>query len=135
MASTKALTEHGIPSVRMTDGSNGLAMNLPDFSGKVPATCFPTSSALAATWDPALVSRVAAAIAREAAAAGAQVLLSPGMNLKRSPLGGRNFEYYSEDPLLTAELAVGFVKGVQGRASVPVSSTTSPTTRRPTGCA
>ncbi|ANJ27144.1 glycoside hydrolase family 3 C-terminal domain-containing protein [Agromyces aureus] len=113
MSSTKALPEHGIPAVLMTDGSNGLAMNLPDFSGKVPATCFPTSSALAATWDPGLVSRVSAAIAREAAAAGAQVLLSPGMNLKRSPLGGRNFEYYSEDPLLTGELATGFVQGVQ----------------------
>ncbi|MCP2371824.1 beta-glucosidase [Agromyces terreus] len=114
MASTKALPERGIPSVLMTDGSNGLAMNLPDFSGKVPATCFPTSSALAATWDPALVGQVAGAIAREASAAGADVLLSPGMNLKRSPLGGRNFEYYSEDPLLTGELAVGFVEGVQG---------------------
>lgn len=114
MASTKALPERSIPSVLMSDGSNGLAMNLPDFSGKVPATCFPTSSALAATWDPALVGQVARAIAREAAAAGAHVLLSPGMNLKRSPLGGRNFEYYSEDPLLTGELAVGFVDGVQG---------------------
>ncbi|WP_394552047.1 glycoside hydrolase family 3 C-terminal domain-containing protein [Agromyces sp. MMS24-JH15] len=115
MASTKAVPSRGIPAVMMTDGSNGLAMNLPDFSGKVPATCFPTSSAMAATWDPELVSRVAARIAIEAREAGAQVLLSPGMNLKRSPLGGRNFEYYSEDPHLTAELATGFVHGVQGQ--------------------
>jgi beta-glucosidase len=115
MASTKAVPSKGIPAVTMTDGSNGVAMNLPDFSGKVPATCFPTSSAMAATWDPELVSRVAAQIAIEAKSAGAHVLLSPGMNLKRSPLGGRNFEYYSEDPLLTAELATGFVQGVQSQ--------------------
>ena len=98
----------------MTDGSNGLAMNLPDFSGKVPATCFPSSSAMAATWDPELVARVAAAIATEARAAGAAVLLGPGMNIKRSPLGGRNFEYYSEDPYLTGRIAAAFVRGVQG---------------------
>ncbi|MRG58296.1 beta-glucosidase [Agromyces sp. CFH 90414] len=115
MASTVSLPAHGIPSVVMTDGSNGVAMNLPDFSGKVAATCFPSSSAIAASWDPELVARVAARIAVEAKAAGAQVLLSPGMNLKRSPLGGRNFEYYSEDPILTGELAVGFVRGVQGQ--------------------
>ncbi|MWB98882.1 hypothetical protein GB864_10020 [Agromyces sp. MMS17-SY077] len=113
MATTEALPGRGIRSVSMTDGSNGLAMNLPDFSGKVPATCFPTSSALAASWDPELVSRVAAAIAAEARAAGADVLLSPGMNLKRDPRGGRNFEYYSEDPLLTGELAAAFVRGAQ----------------------
>lgn len=113
-ASTTGLPERGIRAVVMTDGSNGVAMNLPDWSGKVPATCFPTSSAMAATWDPELVERVAGAIADEARAAGADVLLSPGMNLKRSPLGGRNFEYYSEDPLLTARLASAFVRGVQG---------------------
>lgn len=113
-ASTTALPARGIRAVMMTDGSNGVAMNLPDWSGKVPATCFPTSSAMAATWDPELVERVAGAIADEARAAGADVLLSPGMNLKRSPLGGRNFEYYSEDPLLTARLATAFVRGVQG---------------------
>ncbi|RXZ50615.1 glycoside hydrolase family 3 protein [Agromyces fucosus] len=112
-ASTKALPERGIRAVMMTDGSNGVAMNLPDWSGKIPATCFPTSSALASSWDPELVERVARAIGDEARAAGADVLLSPGMNLKRSPLGGRNFEYYSEDPLLTARLATAFVRGVQ----------------------
>ncbi|GAA1836393.1 glycoside hydrolase family 3 protein [Agromyces salentinus] len=113
-ASTTALPERGIRGVTMTDGSNGLAMNLSDWSGKVPATCFPTSSAMAATWDPELVERVAGAIADEARAAGADVLLSPGINLKRSPLGGRNFEYLSEDPLLTARMATAFVRGVQG---------------------
>src|SRR6478609_3167818 len=113
MDTTKALPGNGVPAFVMTDGSNGLAMNLPDFSGKVPATCFPTSSAMAATWDSELVERVAAAIAVEAGRAGAHVLLSPGMNIKRSPLGGRNFEYYSEDPLLTGRMAAAFVRGVQ----------------------
>ena len=113
MDSTKAIPHRDVPSVRMTDGSNGLAMNLPDFAGKVPATCFPTLSAMASTWDADLVERVARAIALEARAAGAHVLLAPGMNIKRSPLGGRNFEYFSEDPHVTGELASAFVRGVR----------------------
>ncbi|MDF2575439.1 MAG: hypothetical protein K0S05_2351 [Agromyces sp.] len=114
MDTTRALPALGVPPVKMTDGSNGLAMNLPHFAGKVAATCYPTLSAMAATWDVDLVTRVAEAIAVDARKAGAQVLLGPGMNIKRSPLGGRNFEYFSEDPHL---------------------STSRPTTRRPTACA
>ncbi|HKP08676.1 MAG TPA: glycoside hydrolase family 3 N-terminal domain-containing protein [Microbacterium sp.] len=113
MDTTTSLPEHDVPGLRMTDGSNGLAMNLPNFAGKVAATCYPTLSAMAATWDPELVGRVAHAIALDARAAGAGILLSPGMNLKRSPLGGRNFEYFSEDPHLTGELATAFVHGTQ----------------------
>ncbi|HKP08477.1 MAG TPA: glycoside hydrolase family 3 N-terminal domain-containing protein, partial [Microbacterium sp.] len=113
MDTTTSLPVHGIPPLRMTDGSNGLAMNLPNFAGKVEATCYPTLSAMSATWDPGLVERVARAIALDARAAGAGILLSPGMNIKRSPLGGRNFEYFSEDPLLTGELATAFVRGTQ----------------------
>lgn len=100
-------------ALTLSDGPNGLAMNLPDWSGKVPATCFPAPVALAATWDVDLVARVAAAIGREARAAGADVLLGPSINIKRSPLGGRGFEYYSEDPFLSGRIGAGFVTGVQ----------------------
>ena len=117
MDTTRALSAQAVPPVKMTDGSNGVAMNLPSFAGKVAATCYPTLSAMAATWDPDLVTRVAEAIAIDARKAGAQVLLAPGMNIKRSPLGGRNFEYFSEDPHLTGRLATAFVRGVQ-RAGV-----------------
>jgi beta-glucosidase len=79
----------------------------------VPATCFPTESALGASWDSELVMRVAAAIATESQAEGVQVLLGPGINLKRSPLCGRNFEYLSEDPVLAGTLAAAFITGLQ----------------------
>ncbi|MFJ9387820.1 glycoside hydrolase family 3 C-terminal domain-containing protein [Nocardioides sp. NPDC101246] len=113
MVSTQAIAEHGIASVRMSDGPHGLAMNLPDWTGKVRATCFPSATALAATWDTPLVGRVAAAIGAEARANGAAVLLGPGLNIKRSPLGGRGFEYYSEDPVLAGHIGAAFVEGVQ----------------------
>jgi beta-glucosidase len=80
-----------------------------------PATAFPSASALAATWNPELVRRVGAAIGEEAAAHGVTLLLGPGLNLKRHPLGGRNFEYFSEDPLLSGRIAAAFVNGVQSR--------------------
>ncbi|WP_456789738.1 glycoside hydrolase family 3 C-terminal domain-containing protein [Cellulomonas sp. P5_C5] len=112
MSRTRA-AEGGVPALTLSDGPNGLAMNLPDWSGKVPATCFPAPAALAATWDVHLVGEVAAAIGREARAAGADVLLGPSINIKRSPLGGRGFEYYSEDPFLTGRIGAAFVAGVQ----------------------
>ena len=107
----------GMPSIVVTDGPYGLrktkttnSMNVAD---NVPATCFPTSSALAATWNRDLVEEVAAAIGREAAAEGVSVVLGPGANIKRTPLCGRNFEYFSEDPLLSAHLAAAWIRGVQ----------------------
>ncbi|KQQ94250.1 hypothetical protein ASF62_08930 [Leifsonia sp. Leaf325] len=112
-ASTKALPDHDVRAVVMTDGPHGVAMNLPDWSGKVAATCFPTATNLASTWNLELIEEVGRAIGAEARAAGAHVLLGPGMNIKRSPLGGRNFEYYSEDPLVTGASAGAFVRGVQ----------------------
>ncbi|GIG21177.1 glycosyl hydrolase [Cellulomonas chitinilytica] len=105
--------DEGTPALTLSDGPNGLAMNLPDWSGKVPATCFPSGTALAATWDESLVTAVAAAIGREARAAGADVLLGPSINIKRSPLGGRGFEYYSEDPFVAGRIGAAFVNGVQ----------------------
>ncbi len=79
----------------------------------VPATAFPTASALGASWDRDLVRRVGVALGEEARAEGVQVVLGPGVNMKRSPLCGRNFEYFSEDPLHAGELGVAYVRGVQ----------------------
>ncbi len=100
-----------LPRVRMSDGPNGLRMSVG--GSAVPATCFPTPSMLANSWDLALLYTVGSAIGKEATAMGANLLLAPGLNIKRSPLGGRNFEYYSEDPLLAGELGKAFVSGVQ----------------------
>lgn len=102
-----------LPRVRMSDGPNGLRMTDDAESTAVPATCYPTPSMLANSWDPALLYSVGAAIGREATAMGVNLLLAPGLNIKRNPLGGRNFEYYSEDPLLSGELGKAFVSGVQ----------------------
>ncbi|WP_291050448.1 glycoside hydrolase family 3 protein [Herbiconiux sp.] len=121
MAGTVALERLGLPSVVMTDGPHGLAMNLPGFRGKVEAVAFPTAANLAATWNTELVQSVGRAIGAAASRAGADVLLGPGLNIKRSPLGGRNFEYYSEDPLVSGQMGAAFVRGVQqtGVAACP----------------
>lgn len=99
-----------IPSVKMTDGPNGARG---DFFGGATTACFPCSAALAATFDPELVEEVARAIASQAKAKGYGVLLAPTVNIQRSPLGGRNFECFSEDPWLTASMAVAYVRGAQ----------------------
>lgn len=107
---TPGIAARGLPPMRVTDGPNGARG--PTFTG-VASACFPCGSALGATWDPDLLVRVGAAIGEEARTKGAHVLLAPTVNLHRHPLAGRNFECYSEDPYLTAQLAVGFVRGVQ----------------------
>jgi beta-glucosidase len=99
----------GVPSLRMTDGPTGVRSNV----GQA-ATVFPVAVALAATWNPALAGEVAAAIAREAQALGEHVVLAPTININRTPLWGRNFETYSEDPYLAGELAIDYVRGLQG---------------------
>lgn len=111
---------NGLPSVVMSDGPHGLRLQADDsdqlgLGGSVPATCFPTASALANSWDTELVAQVGAAIGAEARAAGVGLVLGPGMNIKRHPLGGRNFEYFSEDPLLTGHLAAAMVRGIQNQ--------------------
>lgn len=118
---TAELRRLGIPAIMMTDGPHGLrkekAKN--DSAGQLfpesePATCFPTASALACSFDEDLLSEIGAALAKEARAAGVSVVLGPGINIKRSPLCGRNFEYFSEDPLLAGKLAAAYIKGMQG---------------------
>jgi beta-glucosidase len=110
----------GIPAVALSDGPHGLRKQ-PDegdhvgISGSLPATCFPTASALGSSFDPALVRRVGEALGAEALAQGVAVVLGPGINIKRSPLCGRNFEYFSEDPLVSGVLGSALVEGVQSQ--------------------
>ncbi|TMD59013.1 MAG: beta-glucosidase [Chloroflexi bacterium] len=103
----------GIPSLKMCDGPNG-ARGAGGFTGGVKAACFPAGISLASTWDTNLIERVGQALARETTMKGAQVLLGPTVNIQRSPLGGRNFECFSEDPYLSARLAVAYIEGLQG---------------------
>jgi beta-glucosidase len=117
---TEGIDRLGVPSLVLTDGPHGVRFQAGDtdhlgLHRAEPATCFPTAVTLAASWDPQLVEEVGAAIGDECLALGVDVLLGPGVNLKRSPLCGRNFEYYSEDPLLAGALAAAFVEGVQSR--------------------
>jgi beta-glucosidase len=113
-------TTTGIPDVLprlvLSDGPHGLRFAGADNAGlasSVPATCFPPAVTLGCSFDPELAAEVGAAIGREARAQGVNVLLGPGLNIKRSPLGGRNFEYFSEDPYLTARMGTGLVRGIQ----------------------
>jgi beta-glucosidase len=102
-----------IPAVKFTDGPNGARGG--GFSDGVKAACFPAGIALASTWNPALVERIGQALAQEAITKGASVLLAPTVNLHRSPLNGRNFECYSEDPYLTGQIAAAYILGVQSQ--------------------
>src|SRR6266446_9912137 len=104
----------GIPSLKMTDGPNG-ARGAGGFTSGVKATCFPAEISLASTWNTELLERIGQALAQEAKSKGAQVLLAPTVNIQRSPLGGRNFESFSEDPYLTARMAVAYIRGVQSQ--------------------
>ncbi len=110
----------GLPSIMVTDGPHGLRKQAgpSDHLGvldSVPATCFPTASGLAATWNVDLLQRVGVALARECLAQQVSVLLGPGANIKRHALGGRNFEYFSEDPYLTGAMASAWIRGLQGQ--------------------
>src|SRR4029079_1703735 len=108
----------------MADGPHGLRVqddDNPDHLGlgrSLPATCFPPAVTLASSWDPELLREVGEALGREARSQGVDVVLGPGVNIKRSPLCGRNFEYYSEDPLLAGVLAAAHVRGQDGEGVV-----------------
>ena len=108
----------GIPELVMADGPHGLR-RIADVYSRIqisePATCFPTASSLASTWDVQLIHEVGQALAGEAIALDVDVLLGPGVNMKRTPLCGRNFEYFSEDPFLAGSLAAAFINGVQSK--------------------
>lgn len=116
--STTPVERLGVPEMIVADGPHGIR-RVPDIHSmalhSLPATCFPTASCSASTWDVELMGQLGAALAEEAIALHVDVLLGPGVNMKRSPLGGRNFEYFSEDPYLAGELAVNFIDGVQSK--------------------
>ncbi len=115
---TKDLSEYGLPSMMMSDGPHGLrcqkrGTDMLGINRAEPATCFPTAALTACSWDRELLGKIGEAIAQEAKANGVGLLLGPGVNIKRDPLCGRNFEYFSEDPTLAGELAASFIRGVQ----------------------
>lgn len=114
---TTPIGSAGLPAIVLTDGPHGVRLQAGEgdmLTGR-PATCFPPAVATASTWDPALLRRMGEALGDECRAMDVAVLLGPGINLKRSPLGGRNFEYFAEDPLLTGVLATEWVLGLQSR--------------------
>ncbi|MBN2392925.1 MAG: glycoside hydrolase family 3 C-terminal domain-containing protein [Anaerolineae bacterium] len=103
----------GIPSLVMTDGPHGVRTDKSSYRMDSPATSFPTGVSMAASWDPALIERVAEALAEETRALGCDILLGPCVNIVRTPLAGRNFEAYAEDPYLAGRIGVAWVKGLQ----------------------
>ncbi len=117
---SKKYEKYGIPALFMCDGPHGLRKqeNLSDMLGinkSRQATCFPAEVSTAASWDPKLLEQIAEAIGQEAKDQGVGLVLGPGANLKRNPLCGRNFEYFSEDPYLSGKLAAGFIKGMESQ--------------------
>ncbi|MGP3916297.1 glycoside hydrolase family 3 C-terminal domain-containing protein [Nonomuraea sp. 10N515B] len=118
MWSTHPLPEAGLLAVMLYDGPHGLRYledrgDTADIYGSTPSTCFPPAVAVGASWDPEVAAQVGAALGREARTLGVHVVLGPGVNIKRSPLCGRNFEYYSEDPLLSGVLGAAHVRALQ----------------------
>lgn len=115
---TKAMSQHGIPAIMMSDGPHGLRCQAEEadmigINESLPATCFPTAVTAGATWNRDLYAAEGEAIGKEGAAAGVSVVLGPGCNIKRNPLGGRNFEYISEDPYFAGKMAAAFIRGQQ----------------------
>ncbi|WP_156008993.1 glycoside hydrolase family 3 C-terminal domain-containing protein [Streptococcus ruminantium] len=123
---TQDYPEKGIPSIFLSDGPHGIRKQEGEgdhlgLNVSIPATCFPTAATLANSWDVNLVEQVGQGLGAEANSLGVNVILGPGLNIKRSPLCGRNFEYYSEDPYQTGKLAAAMIRGIQsqGVAATP----------------
>lgn len=115
---TTAVERLGVPEMTVADGPHGVrhAADVNNLvAASLPATCFPTASCTASTWDVDLLREMGQALAEECIALKVDVVLGPGTNMKRSPLGGRNFEYFSEDPYLAGQVAAAFIEGVQSK--------------------
>lgn len=117
---TRALPQYEIPQMWLSDGPHGVRKQAGEsdhlgLNPSVPATCFPPAAAIANSWDPELGEEIGQALGEEAAAQDVAVLLGPGLNIKRNPLCGRNFEYFSEDPYLSGKMAAGYIRGIQSR--------------------
>lgn len=117
---TREIKRLGIPSIFFADGPHGIrrqagAGDHLGLNPSLPATCFPTAATIANSWDEKLGEEIGRALGEEAAAQGVNVLLGPGLNIKRSPLCGRNFEYFSEDPYLAGKMAAAYIRGIQSR--------------------
>ena len=115
---TKSLKRLGIPSITMADGPHGVRKQIGagdqlGLNPSAPSTCFPTAAAVANSWNPELGEEIGRCLGEEGACQGVHVLLGPGVNIKRSPLCGRNFEYFSEDPYLSGKMGAGYVRGIQ----------------------
>lgn len=116
--STFAFSDKGVPSINLSDGPHGIrkqegAGDQLGLNGSLPATCFPTAATIANSWDPELGEEIGRYLGEEAAVQDVSVLLGPGLNMKRSPLCGRNFEYFCEDPYLAGKMAAGYIRGMQ----------------------
>jgi beta-glucosidase len=117
---SRSYQDAGVPTMTLSDGPHGLrkqegAGDQLGLNGSLPATCFPTAATMANSWDPALGEEMGQYLGEEAAVQDVCVLLGPGLNMKRSPLCGRNFEYFSEDPYLAGKMAAGYVRGIQSK--------------------
>lgn len=117
---TKGIDRLNIPPIHMYDGTNGIRKTNSDeemgiTTENMPATCYPTGSAIGSSWNTELLHEIGVALGVEGREMGVELLLGPGINMKRTPLGGRNFEYYSEDPCLSGELGAAFVNGLQSQ--------------------
>ena len=115
---TAGIERLGIPSIFVADGPHGVrrVKDETEIAAKsLPATCFPTASCASATWNTELVFQMGEAMAEEAHALDVDILLGPGVNIKRTPLSGRNFEYYSEDPFLSGKMAASLIRGIQSK--------------------
>lgn len=117
---TRSIPDAGVEGALLTDGPHGVRLQQGDadhlgINSSAPATAFPPAATTGSSWDPRLLEEMGVALGRESLALGVDVLLGPGINIKRSPLGGRNFEYFSEDPLLSGALGAGWVRGIESQ--------------------
>ena len=115
---TRSVERLGVPSMTLSDGPHGIrkqagAGDQLGLNPSLPATCFPTAATIANSWDPSLGEEIGAHLGEEAASQGVGVILGPGLNVKRSPFCGRNFEYFSEDPFLAGKMAASYIRGIQ----------------------